>query len=326
MDPARVAVATGADRFGLACALAERANWVEHRLNAAAALGVEQYEETITQSVLLDLRQRIPDLNIEVYTRVQENRDSGADWMWFWEGEDLWFHHLVQAKRLVSIGRGQVGYKLGYRPRKSSDAASTSRLQVETLLAASQRLGVPAIYALYNSSTDEPRAAKCGFWPAVALGDEGVTVLSAEIAEALVRRSSRGLRDAVPLGAVAPFARPWSCLALCGERQCMRLPFGGEPGWSRLGLDRPGRPGDLAYGAALALLAAQQLVEETQLLSEERVVGAPVQAGLLPEPPPWFRQILELRRGVVDGEDLLDFAEAPNELRGVVVLRPNPSD
>jgi len=79
----------------LAGALLEPAIWTEDRLDRARLADVAQQEETITESVLLELKESLPQLSIKTYTRLEENRDTGADWLWWWCGETAWFGGLV---------------------------------------------------------------------------------------------------------------------------------------------------------------------------------------------------------------------------------------
>lgn len=87
---------------------------------------VAQPEETITESVLLELKESLPQLSIKTYTRLEENRDTGADWLWWWRGETAWFGGLVQAKKLKRKRGGTPHYEIGYRPKPRAGTAQPS--------------------------------------------------------------------------------------------------------------------------------------------------------------------------------------------------------
>lgn len=111
-----------------------QARAVALRMSDGRRLGVEQQEETITESLLLELARAQPRVKIRTFTRAEESRTTGADFAWWWEGEHQWFGALVQAKRLVPQG-SDFGYDFGYRPRRT-DARPTPERQIDLLLRA----------------------------------------------------------------------------------------------------------------------------------------------------------------------------------------------
>lgn len=308
VDSAQIAVTLGQQRFGLALALMERARWVQRRLDRAVQLGVDQHEETLTQSVLLDLRIELPQLSISVYTRQEESRFSGADWMWLWEGDEKWFGHLVQAKRLKYSAGGKLVYNVGYRPRLRVP-------QIETLLAASRRHDMPAIYALYNPSVGEWRAKACPVVPPGA-AEEGITMLSADVALELLRQESGSIKDLardLSLARIAPHARPWSCLATCRTANCLATPTRSNRIWKDMGFTEAPGDSDLAFGAALAVsLAAHSRQLSQRALRDDPVA---VEAGVRSELPEWANVL-------VDGGTPRAQVAMPEDIRGVVMLRP----
>ena len=310
----------GQDRFGLALALMERARWVQDRLDTAAQLGVDQHEETITQSVLLDLKLGLPQLSISVYTKRQENRTSGADWMWLWQGDQRWFGHLVQAKRLTRLASGLRGYGIGYRPR--SGDGSIAPTQIETLLAASRRHRMPAVFALYNPSVTEPRAGYCPLHQSGA-AEEGITMLSADVAGQLLKTPVRpkartvSLRPYVSLARVAVHARPWSCLATCQAANCSTWPSLKNLSWRDIGFPEPADREDLAFGAAVAVHFAKVSLagrepSQRELLDDDLI---DVRAGVREELPQWASRMAEANEQNGAGE-------MPEDIHGVVIVRP----
>jgi len=232
--------------------LAQRAVWAQRRISDGIQYDVEQGEETITQTILLDLSIALPNLKVYTFTRRQESRSSGADWEWWWQGETRWFGALIQAKKLSSTPSGKSRYRFDYRPRAASRETSP-RLQVETIIDASRNWGIPAIYVLYNGPEAEFAATHCPIQPFYAPFN-GITFITADVAQHLMAS------DRNDLASVARYARPWSCLLSCEPTACAptrsRLP---RTHWSELGFDREPEGDDLAYRAATALFSSYAL-------------------------------------------------------------------
>lgn len=125
----------------------------------ARRAGFEANEETLTQLLLARVS---PRGHPTVFSRQEESRLFGADWLWWFEDREEWFGVLVQAKRLRADGTGSP-YSFDYTPRPSPRDPSPPS-QRERLLRASRSLGVPAVYALYNSNLlprDTPASRYC---------------------------------------------------------------------------------------------------------------------------------------------------------------------
>jgi hypothetical protein len=306
----------------LAINLLEQAEKTEARLEAGLRTGVAQTEETITQSVLLELALSQPNLSVQTYTRKEENQRSGADWIWWWHGSTDWFGGLVQAKRLKQRNQRE-GYELNYRPRRSR------RRQVDVLLSASARLQVPATYALYNHKTVTTRSGACPY-NLHGTSAEGITALDANVADQLINSSRyfNGQRHVtpalVPLTDVAAHARPWSCLASCAAAGCT--------GWSRPTADLMLRAGvavppdpaeDLAWmGMSFALVAASSLLVPQLGSADEEAMVDYVTQGLRERPPQY---VLEPQR--LTEEDWLDEEDpdlSPGDVGRVVVVERRP--
>lgn len=234
----------------LAADLARTASWAGRRIADGEAAGVHQQEETITESVLLDLRLAQPDVQVVTLTRRQESR-RGADWVWWWQGRRRWFGAVVQAKKRTPADR----YGFGSRPA-SRKGEPQRPLQMDTLIRTSGAVRLPALYALYRprSPHGAAGASPCPLlplWP----GADGITVMDALVAKWLSNLHGGG---DVPSPEAEKLARPWSCLVTCG-RWCPGgglLPLGDI--WPRLGFDELPQDDDLAWRAALtAHLAAR---------------------------------------------------------------------
>ena len=72
--------------------------------------GIRQREDTITETILLDLDVRQPDLIVHRFNQNEENA-VGADWEWF-IGSDRagWFCLRIQAKRVDQGQYKQLGH------------------------------------------------------------------------------------------------------------------------------------------------------------------------------------------------------------------------
>lgn len=288
-------------REAIGQALKGRAGWVHDRLTAAASLGTPYGEETITETLLLDMRLELGRrLAVTPYTKYQESRVTGADWeWWFCDGIGRrMFGMRVQAKKLKLVN-GVPAYDFAYRPKKRKER------QVDRLLADASAAGLPAIYALYNGPelnlslftwaccTEEPSASVFG-----------VSMISAAGARQLADSGRTTLADAGGL------SLPWSCCALCP----MRLRRTAWDLW-------PGGAGD-----AVTLFAADLV---TDLLARDgtrpvRVRELEAAAGFRTwdEAPIYVRQMIEdSRLDIPDGalrDELL--IEVPAGVGGVTVF------
>ncbi len=183
-----------------------RAAWVYDRLTLARQLGSPLDEETITQTLLIDMAAQLgPLIRIESFTKSQEAKQTGADWeWWFCDGEDEpTFGLRVQAKKLQSRASGPF-YDFDYV------TPSTGKRQIDRLIESADRDRLPAVYALYNGpDLDLSRFQwNCCSEPP----DEGVFGVSLVAAD-----SARNLADIgdTSLELVGDLSRPWSCSALC---------------------------------------------------------------------------------------------------------------
>lgn len=163
-------------------ALRDKAAWVHDRLKLADSLSVPMGEETITETLLLDLRLALGGyLEVEPFTKYQESRRTGADWeWWFCDGVGQRMYGMrVQAKKL-KVKSGTPYYDFAYKPKLST------KRQVDRLISAADSDGLPAVYAMYNGPDLDLSSftwACCTEPPSEATF--GVSMLSAEAARHL---------------------------------------------------------------------------------------------------------------------------------------------
>lgn len=307
----------------LANELLWRAVWVENRLDKAERHGMGQQEETITEMVLLDLAEALPALKITMYTHLEENRETGADWIWWWRGSTAWFGGLVQAKKLKTSPSGRHSYEIGGRPKDYRGVQQPR--QIDRLRGASDRLRVPAMYALYNPSTPgHQRATACplGLHGSSA---EGVTVLDAKVAASLLQLNAvfvKGLYRlpvALDLASAAEHARPWSCLATCASMLCPTWPpAAGDDTWRTLGFGSEPDVDDLAYQAAyFTYLVSRSMLRGQFSVATEPQTYPYVAQGVRLEAPSYVYSP-ELLQGSWVGNDDADVS--PGDVGRVVII------
>ena len=123
-------------RNNLCQTVQDQSRRVWNDLQDAERLGVPHHENTITQSLVLDLSRRHPKENYVRVLKPNEESKYGADFVWIIFSHDLNLHLrvAVQAKRLYSNGR--------YKEFKSG--------QVKNIKAYAYQLRGHAIYLTYN--------------------------------------------------------------------------------------------------------------------------------------------------------------------------------
>ncbi|MBB3034687.1 DUF6615 family protein [Alteriqipengyuania lutimaris] len=123
---------------------------------AAKAAGLSFNEETVTETLLLDLESEYPgSVQVVAFNKTQEAK-TGADWLWSFVSADgnRSLTMLVQAKRLEDAEENYPGIKrnIGRRPPPVR--------QIDQLIATATAQGVPALYAFYNHVGQASRVPK----------------------------------------------------------------------------------------------------------------------------------------------------------------------
>lgn len=99
-------------------------------------------EETITDTVLLELAMRHPTEGaMYKFNRTEEGK-TGADWIWCVTDGHLWFEMLVQAKKL---DRTTMTY-----PRINRNIGNTSTRQIDQIINVANLSGITPMYCFYN--------------------------------------------------------------------------------------------------------------------------------------------------------------------------------
>jgi len=129
---------------------------------AAKAAGLPFNEETITETILLDLQIAYPGhVQVVAFNKSQEAK-TGADWLWSFVSADgsQSLTMLVQAKRLEDAEQIYSGINRNIGKR------TPPVRQIEQLLATANAQRVPALYAFYNHVSQTGRVPQiCGSLP-----------------------------------------------------------------------------------------------------------------------------------------------------------------
>lgn len=137
-----------------------RETWT--RRGSAKTIGLAYNEETITETMLLNLKMHYPgEVTIIAFNKAEE-AECGADWMWTFlsADEQSSITMVVQAKRLDNGERAYAGIK-----RNIGTKMPLVR-QIDRLLATAQKYSVPPVYAFYNHLSDHTRITRsCGTLP-----------------------------------------------------------------------------------------------------------------------------------------------------------------
>lgn len=124
-------------------------------MDAAVQTGLAWNEETNTETLLLELRERHPtQVAVAAFTK-QEEALNGADWEWWIHDRGQWLGMRVQAKRTI---KG----KHSFYALRTYQAKSQPNPQVDNLINRAKRDGLIPIYCFYVSSLAPPWKAPNG--------------------------------------------------------------------------------------------------------------------------------------------------------------------
>ena len=189
----------------------------------AEVLGTPYGEETVTESMLLELARQQggdPLLSARTYERRAEAQ-SGADWMWAFRGRGGGIYaFLVQAKRWH-----RDGYRVNQRAASSlTKEHSGALLQRDVLLDVAQQLYVPALYAFY---VPQPLVVelttRCSWeWN---LGQAGGVALADARKVDVAAQGQPSTRGYVTADVFASISKPMSCALLCSHGSATEIPL-----------------------------------------------------------------------------------------------------
>jgi hypothetical protein len=175
-----------------------------HRLSAGIS------EDSITDMLLLDMRRRTNRLSYRRFTRHEEHRNTGADWLWWFVAGGKGFPLLVQSKRLYPSGR----YESLKYARRPSD-------QTNTLLRHARRNRWFPIFCFYNYwHASRP-------WPSAPTYDEREQWGCAVAPAKSVKRSLRSASNGNSFVSIAPISVPWMRL-VCADEGAEAIDEGAE--------------------------------------------------------------------------------------------------
>ena len=178
------------------------AHWIWERRETAKEAGFPFSEETITETILLDLATAHPaEIQIYPLNKYQEGR-LGADWEWcIYDANQFRFlRMLVQAKVLDNPEReyAHIDRKIG----------NTGVRQIDRLLETARKRGIPALYAFYNHVSDLDR---------LPLGNCECRICSCYSCWGCSVAFGPGIEAILPdksFDALRKISKPWACLFL----------------------------------------------------------------------------------------------------------------
>lgn len=280
----------GLSRVGMGLVLADEAESVYERLNQAESLGLSMSEETITETLLLNIARDMPaNVRLKSFNKYEEGHETGADWEW-WFGDGVgswWVGMRVQAKKLHELAGARHGYDLAY---KSAKAAVR---QIDRLIANADVNSMDAVYALYNDTNLDlagTPSACCRF--ATARAKHGISLLSAAAAKGFADASENDQQHVN--GATVPL----SCSVLCTDPQYNEWHFAPQGGPAEF------VPSPFAFGFARLLLRLHGQ-DPSELTF-----------------PPNGRQANAYLRGLRRWDDLPTYVRQIHTSRGDDVVRP----
>lgn len=178
----------------------EIGGWVWQRIALAQQVGLAFSEETITETVLLQLASRHPgSVTIQAFSKRDE-AVNGSDWEWWIGQTGSWFGMRVQAKRIKLPSET-------FRPLQSYGRSKGSTIgQIDRLISRAATDHLNPAYCLYFVSYKWP-ALKA--WPVYTflgggpISPQGCLMADASAVKAIGKDS---------LVALAPISVPWHLL------------------------------------------------------------------------------------------------------------------
>jgi len=272
----------------LAGGLFSTAHWIWDRRRQAKATGFPFSEETVTETVLLDLASALSNvIHIVPFTKPKEG-ETGADWEWclYDLPNNRYLRFLVQAK--VLDDKDQVYAHI------DRYIGNTGVRQIDRLAETSAARGVPALYAFYNHVTDRSRVPtdRCGCHGCLPCWGASVAPLEA-VLTALPDKSFDTLRHV---------SMPWLCMLCAGKER--------------------GRPTDPIIGALLGMARLEAMARDYFPASRRHDLP-PLASDPQREPPDYLRTLLGVDAAKIMEPDMARASRAARDnpdLDGVVLI------
>jgi hypothetical protein len=247
--------------------------------------GLAFSEETITETILLELhRDHRERIRVKAFSKAEEKR-NGSDWEWWIGRPGRWLGMRVQAKR-ISLPEEAFNRLQTYGATKRGGTR-----QIDALIAAAAHDRLNAVYCFYVHSRKWPTMRA---WPVYnALGGGPISPQGCFVAEAGAVRSTK----ANALSKVAPVCLPWHLL-VC---HCSNGAFNGPS------------LADATYAALRASIELGGAISSASELPETTSLVPPVETL-----PSYMRFLTDDGDGV--GEDQLREAALVRGLRGFVLI------
>ncbi|ESZ60191.1 hypothetical protein NL532_25805 [Mesorhizobium sp. C120A] len=174
----------------------QKADWVWRQIADADRHGLAFSEETITETILLDLQREHPEeVRLRAFTK-REEKNNGADWEWWIGRPGRWLGMRIQAKRLA-LPREEFKQLQSYGRKNGSPP------QIDVLIAEAAKHSLNPGYCLYIHSRKWPTLRAWpvyGFVGGGPLSPQGCLLASANAVKATGSNA---------LTRIAPVAVPW---------------------------------------------------------------------------------------------------------------------
>lgn len=279
-----------------------RTSW--RRRGVAKARKLFFGEESLTETVLMDLAETFPgQLDILPFNKIDEGH-TGADWAWAISNASATavVPMLVQAKALDL-------HDHSYAELKRTIGKKTPPVrQIDRLLDTADLLGWPAIYAFYNNVSNLTRLpyGACGSLPHV--GEPNLhEAWGISFADAIQVRYALDPHSDQTFDTHAPISRPLLCL-LCQHGHGDISPTGSP---------------QAAFMAIRRLQAARKL----RHIADVEFIREGPEPVMVPQLPPVFAEAVDILREEVAGrriERTETLAARYPDLAGVMVTRDSP--
>lgn len=170
---------------------------VAHWMGQQPAVG----EESITDWVLFELYERLPWVRYRKFNRVEESRESGADWDWWFVSNSGALGLRVQAKKVITALDQYRG--LAHTNRRG--------LQIEMLLESARSAHLLPFYALYHRPSASPPVL-CKASPLLSHKAEGIFLADGTT---VYTQFIKGGRNPVSAEQLIATSNPLSCTFCC---------------------------------------------------------------------------------------------------------------
>ncbi len=224
----------------------DRASAVHQLVRFSYSTGLGVSEETLTDVTLVEIERRLaPHVLTRKYTKHEESKVSGADWLWTIGRPGRWLSLLVQAKLARPSTKRIAGLHHGKGDQRRTLVRYASQIQCVPLYLvysgfqpAAQNVPAPSVKPQRGTPKNPPSAWK----PSCPVILDDITQMGCVAVRprhvALMYRSNKQREDSTRL---LNSGKPWACMFCCpGLGSAAELADALLLGLSSLPIDAPG--------------------------------------------------------------------------------------